>query len=183
MNQQTNNSNSLNHSPDPAVLPTPGTRETDGNARHKAKRDSRSSASSSRPHCRHRIRKGRYCQLPVLDVDSRLCFRHSALRNQEADAADLSPDLLGEAREFKSASDIHAFLARLLCLLAQNRVATRRAAVLAYITNQLLRTLAAVEHETETKDATIVIDIDSAVARRALEARRAERENSTKDPS
>jgi len=54
---------------------------------------------------------------------------------------------------------------------------------LAYITNQLLRTLAAVEHETETKDATIVIDIDSAVARRALEARRAERENSTKDPS
>jgi len=143
------------------------------------------------PRCQHRFANGSRCRLLAPDADSLFCPRHLALNKANGvqpsenrfEAADLSPDLLGEVREFKSASDIHAFLARLLCLLAQNRVATRRAAVLAYITNQLLRTLAAIEHETETKDATIVIDIDSAVARRALEARRAERENSTKDPS
>jgi hypothetical protein len=178
MNQQTSNSNPVNHSPDPATL-SPDTGKATGNSPRKAKRDSR--ASSSRPHCRHRIRKGRYCQLPVLDVHSRLCFRHSALRNQEVDSADLSPDLLGEVREFKSASDVHAFLAKLLCLLAQNRVATKRAAVMAYITNQLLRALTAIGREAQTKDDTIVIDIDSAVTRRALEARRAEREQSNEN--
>jgi hypothetical protein len=128
MNQQTNNSNSVNPSSEPA-------------------------------HCRHRIRKGRYCQLPVLDASSGLCFRHSALRNQEADAGDLSSDLLGDVREFRSASDVHAFLAKLLCLLTQNRIAIRRAAVLAYITNQLLRTLAAIERETNSEDTTIIFDM------------------------
>ena len=37
------------------------------------------------------------------------------------------------------------FLAKLIILQAQNRISTRRAAVLAYITNQLLRTFAAIK--------------------------------------
>src|SRR6266849_846112 len=143
------------------------------------------------PRCQHRFANATRCRLLAPDADSLFCSRHlrlskangSQLPQSQFENADLSPDLLGEVREFKSASDIHAFLAKLLCLLAQNRVATKRAAVMAYITNQLLRALTAIQHETETKDATIVIDIDSAVARRALEARRAERENSTNDPS
>jgi hypothetical protein len=39
-----------------------------------------------------------------------------------------------------------------LLLLAQNRISARRAAVLAYITNQLLRTLSAMEKETAAED-------------------------------
>jgi len=48
---------------------------------------------------------------------------------------------------FRSAIPINDFLARLLLLLAENKISPRRAAVLAYITNQLLRTLPAIGRE------------------------------------
>ena len=133
--------------------------------------------------CQRRSPSGRRCKSFVTDRSSGLCFDHARLQQHAREAADLSSDLLGEVREFKSACDIHAFLAKLLCLLAQNRVATKRAAVMAYITNQLLRALTAIQQEAKTEDTTIIIDIDSAVARRALEARRAEREQSKENPS
>jgi len=53
-------------------------------------------------------------------------------------------------------------------LLAQERIPARRAAVMAYITNQLLRDITAIQQEAKTEDTTFVIDIDSAVTRRAL---------------
>ncbi len=118
--------------------------------------------------CQRRSPSGRRCKSFVTDRSSGLCFDHARLQQQAHEAADLSPDLLGEVREFKSACD---------------RVATKRAAVMAYITNQLLRALTAIQQEAKTEDTTIIIDIDSAVARRALEARRAEREHSTENPS
>ncbi len=133
--------------------------------------------------CQRRSPSGRRCKSLVTDASSGLCFDHARLQQHAREAADLSSDLLGEVREFKSASEIQGFLAKLLCLLAQNRVATKRAAVMAYITNQLLRALTAIQQEANTKDTTIIIDIDSAVAHRALEARRAEREHSTENPS
>ena len=173
MNQQASNSNSVSHSADSATLSTPGPHQ-----------DSQP-ASSSRTHCRHRIRNGRYCQLPVLDLHSRLCFRHFALHNHEAEAANLSSDLATEPGDFKSAAEIQAFLAKLLRLLAQDRIPARRAAVMAYITNQLLRALTAIQQDAKTEPTTIVIDIDidSAAARRALEAQRAEPEQSKQNPS
>ncbi len=45
------------------------------------------------------------------------------------------------------------------------------------------RPITAIQQEAKTEDDTIVIDIDSAVTRRALEARRAEREQSKENPS
>ncbi len=39
---------------------------------------------------------------------------------------------------------------------------------MAYITNQLLRDITAIQQEAKTEDTTFVIDIDSAVTRRAL---------------
>jgi len=45
------------------------------------------------------------------------------------------------------------------------------------------RPITAIQQEAKTEDTTIIIDIDSAVARRALEARRAEREQSKENPS
>jgi hypothetical protein len=60
-----------------------------------------------------------------------------------ATAATLTADL----KEFRSAIPINDFLARLLLLLAEQKISPRRAAVLAYITNQLLRTLPAIDRE------------------------------------
>jgi hypothetical protein len=55
--------------------------------------------------------------------------------------------LIADLKEFRSAIPINEFLARLLLLLAENKISARRAAVLAYITNQLLRTLPAIDRE------------------------------------
>jgi hypothetical protein len=50
----------------------------------------------------------------------------------------LSSDLLPELSEFNSGVDIRKFLVRLLVLVTKGRISSRRAAALAYISNQLL---------------------------------------------
>jgi len=133
--------------------------------------------------CRRRSPSGRRCKSFVTDASSELCFAHARLQQQAREAADLSSALATEPGDFKSPAEIQTFLAKLLRLLAQDRIPARRAAVMAYITNQLLRALTAIQQEAKTEDTTFVIDIDSAVTRRALEARRAEREHSKENPS
>ena len=58
--------------------------------------------------------------------------------------ADLTAELIKDPKELDRLDGIY-FLAKLIILQAQNRISTRRAAVLAYITNQLLRTFAAIK--------------------------------------
>jgi hypothetical protein len=53
--------------------------------------------------------------------------------------------------ELTSAATINAFLSRLLILLAEDRISCRRAAVLAYITNQLLHTVSAMQQTAAAK--------------------------------
>lgn len=136
---------------------------------------------TAKPRCRHRVRAGAYCRLPVQDPKTGLCFRHASLRLQEIDSCDLSDELVCGIEEFRSPQDINHVLGKLLKLLAANKVSPRRGAVMAYTCNLLLRTLPAIEkqedqdqEDQDRKDHTIILDIDSAVARRALEARRAE---------
>jgi len=97
--------------------------------------------------CRHRTVSGRRCRLRVLNPDSHLCFRHAQLRQKKRHAADLAGDLAGQLTEFTSAADINTFLSRLLLLQAHDRIAPRRAAVMAYTANLLLRTLPAIYAE------------------------------------
>jgi hypothetical protein len=75
--------------------------------------------------------------------------------------SDLSVTLLGQLTELKSASDLNQVLSNLFRLLSQDRIAARRAAVLAYIGNLLLRTLPAIAHETNSngENPRIVIDM------------------------
>ena len=61
--------------------------------------------------------------------------------------ADLTPELIKSAADLDGLDGIYECLARLFILLAQNRVSKRRAAVLAYVINQLLRTFAAIRRE------------------------------------
>ena len=67
--------------------------------------------------------------------------------HSQNDSEDLSPELLPKLSEFDSAVDIDEFLNRLLVLVTKGRVSPRRAAVLAYITNQLLHSHRAIERE------------------------------------
>src|SRR6266850_8274774 len=90
------------------------------------------------PKCHHVTLSGRQCRLRA--IRSGLCFRHAALQLQSAQPVDvdLSADFLGQLDDLQSAEQINQFLAKLLILVVQNRISARRAAVLTYITNQLL---------------------------------------------
>src|SRR5919108_166105 len=100
-----------------------------------------------KPHCRHRVRTGAYCRLPVSDPKTGLCFRHASLRLQEVDSGDLSEELVCGIKEFHSAVDINHVLGELYKLLAANKISPRRGAVMAFTCSLLLRTLPAVDEE------------------------------------
>src|SRR6266702_4169088 len=119
--------------------------------------------SNSAPlHCRHRTASGRRCRLPAVAgmaisaPDSRLCRKHAAERqvdrfavahNKDLDQADLAAALIGDIEEFRSAADINHSLGELYKLQARNKITPRRAAVMAYTANLLLRTLPAIDAE------------------------------------
>ena len=110
--------------------------------------------------CQHRLPNGKRCRLPGLDSQFGLCFRHfhlsaaiGASRPQPpSDFEDLSADLLPQPSEFDAALSINQFLSRLLVLVTKGRVTPRRAAVLAYITNQLLHSHRAIQRENDVVD-------------------------------
>jgi hypothetical protein len=95
------------------------------------------------PRCLYRTSAGRRCRLSVSSPDSEFCRLHATL--SDGTQADLSAALTGGLDEFSSPTAINEFLSRLLLLLSENRISPRRAAVLAYITNQILRTIAVME--------------------------------------
>ena len=102
--------------------------------------------------CTHRFANGMRCRLLTPDPDSSYCANHAApVENQRA-FTDTAASLTTDLKEFRSAIPINDFLARLLLLLAQDRISPRKAAVLAYITNQLLRTLPAIDRELNPKE-------------------------------
>jgi hypothetical protein len=91
--------------------------------------------------CRHFTATGRQCRLAILDRASGLCFRHVGRQFLASGDEDLSPAFLGLLSGFQSASRIHDFVTQVTVLLVQNRISTRRAAILAYLAQILLRTL------------------------------------------
>jgi hypothetical protein len=103
------------------------------------------------PKCRHFTVSGRQCRLRA--IRNGLCFRHAALQLQSAQPVDLdlSADFLGQLDDLQSAEQIKQFLAKLLILVVQNRISARRAAVLTYITNQLLHSLVAIKRELDSE--------------------------------
>ncbi len=94
--------------------------------------------------CQYRYANGKRCRLSGSKPHFGFCSHHFCLSNPGAspesysDSQDLSSDLLPELSEFSSAINVNQFLARLLVLVTQGRISPRRAAVLSYITNQLI---------------------------------------------
>jgi hypothetical protein len=119
--------------------------------------------SSTLLHCQHRSASSRrFCRMPVSDQDSGLCLKHAALQKKNRDATNLATILIGDIEEFTSAVAINHSLGELYKLLARDAIAPRRAAVMAYTCNLLLRTLPAIEHELNPESSGeqhIVIDL------------------------
>ncbi len=94
--------------------------------------------------CQYRYANGKRCRLSGSKPHFGFCPHHFCLGNPSSspeaynDSQDLSSDLLPEFSQFSTAIDLRQFLARLLVLVTQGRISPRRAAVLSYITNQLL---------------------------------------------
>ncbi len=114
--------------------------------------------------CHYRFSNGKRCSLPGLESQSGFCSRHfhpvpASFPPSPSDSVDLSADLLPELSEFSSGADIRQFLARLLVQVTKGRVGPRRAAVLAYITNQLLHSHRAIQKESDNEPQQIIFDL------------------------
>ena len=100
--------------------------------------------------------------MAISESDSGLCSKHAADHQKELDQADLASALIGDIQEFRDAVTINHSLGELYKLQARNKITPRRAAVMAYTCNLLLRTLPAIEHElhSELEDQPqIIIDL------------------------
>jgi hypothetical protein len=107
--------------------------------------------------CQHRFANGKRCRSSASQSHFGLCLHHftvsaavGASRQQsQSDSTDFSAELIGELTDFESAVAINKFLTNLLTLVTKGRISPRRAAVLAYITNQLLHTHRAIDYDDE----------------------------------
>src|SRR5271163_4042434 len=116
---------------------------------------SRSTVTKER--CQHLTRSGRQCRTQISPAHDTLCPRHAAALRD--DSVDLSAFLSQNLSAQKSAADIHTQLWNLSHTLQQGRISPRRAAVLAYISSLLLRTLPALDTHKSSQDRHIVIDM------------------------
>ena len=96
--------------------------------------------------CQHSYPSGRRCRMPASDLHAGLCAQHFRQRLAREEA-DLSTALVGELKKFETAGEVNDVLSRLLILVSQDRVSPRRAAVIAYICNLLLRSVPKPENE------------------------------------
>jgi hypothetical protein len=112
--------------------------------------------------CQHRTTSGRRCRLAIVDSHSGLCYRHAEKQSEAFHASDLRATLAGEMTQFEDAEQINKFLCNLLLLLAEDRVSTRRASVMAYTCNLLLRTISVhiQELRVDSNDEPVVPTID-----------------------
>ncbi len=99
--------------------------------------------NSRSPRCRYRTPSGRQCRLEAL-AGSAFCARHRPAPAAESPDLNLESELTAGLEKFDSPAAINDFLTRLARLLAQARISARRAAVLAYISNQILRSVRAI---------------------------------------
>ncbi len=95
--------------------------------------------------CNHFTSAGRQC-ISLAVGRSGLCARHAAAQ-AKLQARDYAQLLLRGSKGFQTASGINYSLGDLYSLLAQDRISPRRAAVLAYISSLLLRTLPAIDKD------------------------------------
>jgi hypothetical protein len=104
-------------------------------------------SSSNLSRCLYRYPSGRRCRLPLDVSSSYFCHEHAHVQPPAPGSGDLSPDLVGQLTDFQSAVNINRVLSNLLLLISRDRIAPRRASVVAYTCNLLLQSLPHIDHE------------------------------------
>jgi hypothetical protein len=101
--------------------------------------------------CLFRKSNGSQCR-SLAASNSELCAAHrvpafspAIVPDHQPVELDLAEELGITSRDFKGNEEIYYFLCKLTYLLSANRISSRRAAVLAYITSQALRTSCVLE--------------------------------------
>jgi len=118
---------------------------------------SNSEVSAEPSRCQHRFANRSRCRLHTTDSNPNFCPRHAKLpENLQPD--DLTLELTGDPRDLDTFDGLHNFLEHLIILLSQNRISTRRAAVLGYLTSQLIRTLSAAHKQNARAPVQLIID-------------------------
>jgi hypothetical protein len=109
--------------------------------------------------CAHRTPGGRQCRLLAYDTQSGLCPQHHAEQKQQQED-DHFDYLIRNNQCFQTAQGINFSLGNLYALLAQNLISPRRAAVLAYVSSLMLRTLPQIDADTAAgiKDPSKLLD-------------------------
>jgi hypothetical protein len=97
--------------------------------------------------CLHTTSDGKRCRLPRSGAHPALCFDHARREQQLRDADRVAAELASLSGEFKTANDLNHVLGKLFTLIAQNRIPTRNAALLAYVGQLLLHSLESVKRE------------------------------------
>jgi hypothetical protein len=119
----------------------------------------KSSSIPNSARCNYRFPNGMRCRLVGFGSQP-FCPKHTQVAAPpQPNPAEVASTLTANLDDFTSAAQINDFLSRLLLLLAQDKISTRRAAVLAYVTNQLLRTLPAIAKEENREETTIIFDM------------------------
>jgi len=104
-------------------------------------------ARNSSAQCCHHSATGRRCRSARSSSESCLCPRHRAIEQKllSAEPDDLTPEFSDLEGSLQTVDGIHNSLAELYVLVVQDRISSRRAAVLAYVSSLLLRSLANAE--------------------------------------
>jgi hypothetical protein len=119
-----------------------------------------SSSTNDLPRCQHRTPTGRRCRHAVSSIKAGFCSTHAPAHSNRSEQSDLSAYLTAGLTDFKSAVTISDFLSRLLHLQAEDRISPRRASVMAYTCNLLLRTPPAIEHELHPEEEDDVVRVE-----------------------
>jgi hypothetical protein len=104
-----------------------------------------SSSTTNASRCQHRFAAGRQCRSLASDASSELCPHHAAAEKE----TNFREALTRRAKEFQNAQGVNHSLGALYDLLAEGHTSPRRASVLAYISNLLLRTLPAIDYDND----------------------------------
>lgn len=95
--------------------------------------------------CTHLSPSGRRCSMAAAPGHESLCVTHWLARQREAEAA--AAELINPYEEFRTAAAVNHALGKLFTQAARGRIPPRKAAVLAYIGQLLLHSVAAVQRE------------------------------------
>ena len=103
-------------------------------------------ATTASHRCQHRSLRGR-CRQLATGPAATLCFDHARAEQQAKNDFTLLAPLVRKCEDFQSAEALNETLGALHNLLAEGRIAPRRAAVIAYVDSLILRTLPAMAKE------------------------------------